>query len=299
MHPKFCRDCTLKTLKSIVSDRRIIVRRKKDAAKRAALPVVCETNHTNKGENKKKLEQVPITAKSISSIQPDLTKSLMHNNKVSKSTKNPDKAYMHQIDDPYANKFYSGARRQGMPNEEATEVEAINSMASNALHIDDPFLTEPIPEFGYEIPPFLDDSSSDALTALATVASFLPIVPMPLYTPIVKNIVSTGITPAPNNQASPATNVVSPQDIKMTILTEAAFWFCPTPIKVPTGTSCDQLSNWNDSIDCCFDDAMSSYSTGSLSSPMKLILPFSDRSAFTPIVSSTDHMVAEFCESFH
>jgi hypothetical protein len=298
-HPKFCRDCTLKTLKSIVAESRNFGQKKKDAAKRAALSAVRETNHTKTVENKKKLKLVPVKAKSLSSIQPDFTKRLIHNNKDSKSTVNPDKAYTHQIDDSYANKFYSGTRRQGMPNEEESEVEEMNGMASNTLHIDDPFLAEPIPDFGYEIPPFLDDSSSDALTALATVASFLPIAPMPLYTPIVKNLVSTGITAALNNQASPAMNVVSPQDIKMTILTEAAFWFCPTPIKVPTVTSCDQLPNWNDSIDCCFDDAMSSYSTGSLSSPMKLILPFSDRSAFTPIISSTDHMVAEFCESFH
>lgn len=187
-----------------------------------------------------------------------------------------------------------------MLTEESTNMKDKTSSAEiDSLRIEDPFLPDPIYDCNYDIPAFFDDSSHDALTALATVASFLPIAPMPLYTPILKSF--DVIQPVPIKQLAPSLNATaSPQDVKMTILADAARWFFPTPIKLPYVTDCIHCFNLNNSAGCCCDDAISSYSVGSLSSPMKLVLPFYDRSAFaTPLVSSTDQMVAEFCESFH
>ena len=300
-HLKFCRDCTYNDLKSIASKTVIFGKRKKKVANRLASSKACNVKAISKSDKNRKLEIANVQAKSFSSNECELTKSLVPDNVVSKQTVSLDEAQMYQVEDSYENKFYSGGRRSCILNEETTGGNTMKGVMMkseiDSLHIDDPFLSEPLPDLGYEIPPFFDESSSDALTALATIASFLPIAPMPLYTPIAKSL--DIIKPVPMNQTKLSTNVVSSQELKMTILTDAAFWFFPTPIKVPTGTSCDQFPPWTDSGDSSIDDAVSLYSIGSLSSPMKLILPFSERSAFTPVVSSTDHMVVEFCESFH
>jgi hypothetical protein len=261
--------------------------------------------HMNKGTSVETLAPPPVKTVEVSSIP--MTEGLIPNKEVANAIMNRDKTYMLQLDDldcSYKNKIYTGDRRVGAStsglDEKAMEIEAAtNAMTSDpevyALHTDDSLLSEPIMDSGYDIPPFFDDSSSDALTALATVASFLPIAPMPLYTPISKNI--DIVRPIPIHQETPSRIDVSPQNINMTILAEAAFWCSSTPIKVPTETKSDQTPPWNDGVDCCFDDNISSYSVGSLSSPMKLILPFSDRSAFTPVVSSIDHMVVECYKS--
>ena len=241
---------------------------------------------SNKGQVKQSSKCAPLKWKSVSSTGMALKKAVNH-----------DEARSYQLEISYENKFYSSDRHESSSVEEETEADTMKGIASSSggvtLLVEDPFLLD----LHYGATPLFEDSSNDALAALATVASFLPIEPTPLYTPITKSC--NVIKSTPIHQAATSTNAFTTQDIKMTILADAASQFVATPIQLPRVTDCDYSISWNDNIDCCFDDAVSSYSFGTLSSPPKLILPFNNGSAFlSPVVSSTDHKVAEFFDSF-
>lgn len=293
-HPHFRHDSSFEGLKSVVSAKRL-----KNVSKRSNLSATCNAVVKHKGQIKKKGVNAPVALKPESSIAIGILPTFTVSNE---SKQRNCEEYTSQPGDSYANIFYSGDRRKGVLTEESSNTEVMKDNTSSteidSSRIEDQFLSDPIPDCNYDIPAFFDDSSHDALTALATVASFLPIAPMPLYTPILKSF--EVIQPVPIKQVAPSLNAASPLDVKMTILADTARWFFPTPIKLPNVTDCIHCFTLNDSAGCCCDDAISSYSVGSLSSPMKFVLPFCDRSAFaTPLVSSTDQMVAEFCESFH
>jgi hypothetical protein len=164
--------------------------------------------------------------------------------------------------------------------------------------IQDPLFAELIQHSSQESPLIDDDSSNDALTALATVASYFSTAPTAKGTPVdldkmLNEVINSILVPSTTPWEE-----VSSHGIKMTILADAANIFVPTPIKVTSLESQWGHAFWSENVDCCLDDGISVYSLGSLSSPMKLLLPSGDRSAFTPVVASIDKMVADFCESY-
>jgi hypothetical protein len=172
----------------------------------------------------------------------------------------------------------------------------IASNPADLLSVDEVDPSEGATQGNFESsPPPNDDIANRALSALATVASFLSDAPTAPFSPVVNDDAEVKATDS-GIKAEIAISIepASPAAIKMSVVDDAAHIFVPTPIKLTTFTDISQVFS-NDGDDCLMDDLMSTYSLGSLSSPFKLLLPFHERSAFTPIVSSADRLIAGFC----
>jgi hypothetical protein len=304
-HPTFSRGCSVDVLKAITGPfRGGNGSKSKEISTRSRLPKLpnkVEVMKVKRDKADKSIDALPCGVQS-SSNRTTLTKAQTLKFPQTKVPMNQGQSFTSQSKAFYNTKVFAGRRRSSELCVKTAEGKLHECPASKSemghLPIDEPFLSSPIPDFSHAMPPFYDTSSDDALTALATVASFLPVAPTALYTPIVKCVDTTNVTkPVPIKENEPPVYTTSPQAIKMTIHAGAANIFLPTPIKVPIVADVDQ-GFWSDNIDCCMDDCTSTYSMGSLSSPMRLMLPSGNRSAFTPVFSTIDQMVAEFCSSF-
>jgi hypothetical protein len=163
--------------------------------------------------------------------------------------------------------------------------------------------------------------NDDALSALATVASFLSNAPTTFDSPGDKGFtlhntstihfspilagsvegVDTGIPAETDDTAKAISDESEPltKALLMAIYAEKEHLLVPTPIKLTSNSHVDFSHEFDLGIDDVvgMEEDQMSYSFGSLSSPYKPLLPHSDRSAFTPIISQTDHMITELYES--
>jgi hypothetical protein len=162
--------------------------------------------------------------------------------------------------------------------------------------------------------------NEDALSALATVASFLPNAPTVFYSPGGKGLTTPNASTAlfspivtdatedadvlaedgiSGTQSTPEGSDFCTESVQMTVHAENGHILVPTPIKL----TCTSFFDMSQMFEMGSDDGAGmeedniSFSIGSLPSPYKLLLPAGDRSAFTPTVSKTDCMISEMCES--
>jgi hypothetical protein len=181
---------------------------------------------------------------------------------------------------------------------------AISSITEFELFSMDEVAAEILDKEAHQSPP-----NDDALSALATVASFLPNASTSFYSPGKKefslsNTSAIHFSPIFTDSAkcvdlSTETDYVtkpisdeSESQTKthlMVALAEKEHVLVPTPIKLTSNSYVDISQVFESGSDGggTEEDHMS-YSIGSLSSPYKSFLPLGDRSAFTPIVCRAD-----------
>lgn len=142
------------------------------------------------------------------------------------------------------------------------------------------------------VSPMIGEVTHDALNALATVASFFPIVSCTPPEKPAKTVTYFESTPIEKKGNFIAGAASPSKAVTLTITKDYANIFIPTPIKV-LSTMDWSYDFWSDTLDSCLYDCMSTtYSVSSISSPTALILPNGDRSAFTPVIRSIDQTLS-------